>query len=196
MHAAGTGLQKRRGSRRASRSRPPNRAAAPRQARRNVPCLAATVDLDQLMTRLNPLVAWVLRSPLHPMLDRVLLMLRVTGRRTGRQYRIPVGYQRDGDTITVLVSKAPRKQWWRNYRVPWPAGTCSCTVARSTGARTRSSRVDRVPAGYRAHVPPCARTRATVRHPLRSPHGPHACTVPDRAANAVVVSIDLDGMGD
>jgi hypothetical protein len=21
---------------------------------------------------------------------------------------------RDGDTITILVSKAPRKQWWRN----------------------------------------------------------------------------------
>src|SRR5262245_65498315 len=73
------------------------------------------------MTRLNPLVAWVLRSPLHPVLDRVLLMLRVTGRRTGRQYWIPVGYQRDGDTITVLVSKAPRKQWWRDYRDPGAA---------------------------------------------------------------------------
>ena len=69
------------------------------------------MDLDRLMTRLNPLVAWVLRSPLHPLLDRVLLLLRVTGRQTGRQYWIPVGYQRDGDTITVLVSKAPRKQW-------------------------------------------------------------------------------------
>jgi hypothetical protein len=47
--------------------------------------------------------------------------LRVTRRRTGRQYWIPVGYQRDADTITVLVSKAPRKQWWRNYRAPGPA---------------------------------------------------------------------------
>src|SRR5262245_65750928 len=73
------------------------------------------------MTRLNPLVAWVLRSPLHPMLDRVLLLLHVTGRRTGRQYWIPVGYQRDGGTITILVSNAPRKQWWRNYRDPGPA---------------------------------------------------------------------------
>lgn len=80
-----------------------------------------TLDLDRIMTRVNPLVAWVLRSPLHPLLDRGLLLLRVTGHRTGRQYWIPVGYQRDGGKITVLVSKAPRKQWWRNYRVPGPA---------------------------------------------------------------------------
>src|SRR5262245_9305990 len=78
------------------------------------------MDLDRLMTQLNPVVAWVLRSPLHPLLGRMFVLLRVTGRRTGRRYWIPVGYQRDGDTITVLVSKAPRKQWWRNYREPGP----------------------------------------------------------------------------
>ncbi len=76
------------------------------------------MDLDRLMTRLNPLVAWVLRSPLHPLLSRGIVLLRVTGRRTGRRYWIPVGYQRAGDTLTVLVSRARRKQWWRNYREP------------------------------------------------------------------------------
>jgi len=78
------------------------------------------MDLDRLMTRLNPLVASVLRSPLHPLLGRVLLLLRVTGRRTGRQYWIPVGYQRDGDDLVVMVSEARRKQWWRNYYEPGP----------------------------------------------------------------------------
>ena len=78
------------------------------------------MDLDRLMTRLNPLVAWVLRSPLHPLLSSGLVLLRVTGRRTGRRYWIPVGYQLDGRSVTVLVSRAPRKQWWRNYREPGP----------------------------------------------------------------------------
>jgi hypothetical protein len=82
--------------------------------------ITATMDLDRLTTRLNPMVAWLLRSPLHPLLGGILILLRVTGRRTGRRYWIPVGYQRDGDTLTVLVSKAPRKQWWRNYREPGP----------------------------------------------------------------------------
>ena len=78
------------------------------------------MDLDRVMTRLNPVVAWLLRSPLHPLLSGALMLLEVTGRRTGRRYWIPVGYQRDGNTITVLASRAPRKQWWRNFREPRP----------------------------------------------------------------------------
>jgi len=41
-------------------------------------------------------------------------------RRSGREYTIPVGYQQDGDLITVLVSEAPTKQWWRNFETPAP----------------------------------------------------------------------------
>jgi hypothetical protein len=40
----------------------------------------------------------------------------VTGRRSGVRYTIPVGYRRRGDVLDALVSKAPTKQWWRNYR--------------------------------------------------------------------------------
>ena len=78
------------------------------------------MDLDRLMSRLNPMIAWLLRSPLHPLLSSGLMLVQVTGRRTGRRYWIPVGYQRDGNTLTVLVSRARRKQWWRNYRDPGP----------------------------------------------------------------------------
>src|SRR5206468_12338216 len=100
-------------------------AARPTSARFNTACCSSRspivcwaapptprtwlVDLDRLMTRLNPVVAWLLRSPLHPLLSGALMLLQVTGRRTGRRYWIPVGYQRDGSTITVLVSRARRK---------------------------------------------------------------------------------------
>jgi len=80
----------------------------------------ARLDVDRWTTRLNPLVAWLLRSPLHRLLDGGLMLITVTGRRSGRRYTIPVGYQRDGDVLHVLVSKARRKQWWRNYREPAP----------------------------------------------------------------------------
>jgi len=153
------------------------------------------VDLDWLMTRLNPLVAWLLRSPLHPMLDRVLLMLRVTGRRTGRQYWIPVGYQRDGDIITVLVSKAPRKQWWRNYRDPGPAvvllhgrtlhGRAHVLPAESTAFHEAIERTFR-------RVPGLGR-QFGIRYDRRTGLTPAQCQTV--AANAVVVSIDLDSVG-
>jgi hypothetical protein len=49
------------------------------------------------------------------MSDRVLL-LRITGRRTGRRYAIGVGYAENGDgTLDVLVSDASNRTWWRNF---------------------------------------------------------------------------------
>jgi deazaflavin-dependent oxidoreductase (nitroreductase family) len=77
-------------------------------------------DADHWMTRINPAVVWLLRSPMHRLLDAGLMLVTVTGRRSGRRYTIPVGYQREGDSVRVLVSKARRKQWWRNYLAPRP----------------------------------------------------------------------------
>jgi hypothetical protein len=49
------------------------------------------------------------------MSDRVLL-LRITGRRTGHRYAIGVGYAENGDgTLDVLVSDASNRTWWRNF---------------------------------------------------------------------------------
>lgn len=76
------------------------------------------MDLDRFFTRLNPILVAILRSRLHFLLSPGLMLVTVTGRRTGRRYTIPVGYQRDGERIAVMVSKARRKQWWRNYREP------------------------------------------------------------------------------
>ena len=80
------------------------------------------MSLDAIFTRLNPGISWILRSPLHFLLSPALMLITVTGRRSGRRYTIPVGYQRDGDGdgLVVMVSYARRKQWWRNYREPGP----------------------------------------------------------------------------
>ena len=78
------------------------------------------MSLDAIFTRLNPLISWILRSPLHFLLSPGLMLITVTGRRSGRRYTIPVGYQRDAEGLVVMVSYARRKQWWRNYREPGP----------------------------------------------------------------------------
>jgi deazaflavin-dependent oxidoreductase (nitroreductase family) len=78
------------------------------------------VSVDSAVSRINPLVASILRSPFHWLLSFGLMLITVTGRRTGRRYTIPVGYQRDGDVVTILVSEAPKKQWWRNFHAPAP----------------------------------------------------------------------------
>ncbi len=78
------------------------------------------MSVDAFFTRLNPLISGILRSPFHWLLSPGLLLITVTGRRTGRRYTIPVGYQRDGETLAVMVSEARSKAWWRNYLEPAP----------------------------------------------------------------------------
>lgn len=62
----------------------------------------------------NPLVRATLRSPLHPMLGGRLCLITVTGRRSGREFTIPVGYRREGDAVTIRVGWPDRKTWWHN----------------------------------------------------------------------------------
>ena len=74
------------------------------------------IHVDALTSRLNPLVVAILRTPwVHWLLSPGLMLITVTGRRSGRRYTIPVGYQRDESDVIVLVSEARKKQWWRNY---------------------------------------------------------------------------------
>ena len=81
---------------------------------------ASSFNLSRLFTRMNGLIVGLLRSPLHALVDPALMLVTVTGRKSGKRYTIPVGYQRDGERITVLVSRARTKKWWRNYREPGP----------------------------------------------------------------------------
>ncbi len=80
------------------------------------------MNVDPFFRRLNPLLRWVLRSRHHWLASGGLVLLTITGRRSGRQYAIPVGYQQDGDELIVMVSHAHTKQWWRNYEEPGAVG--------------------------------------------------------------------------
>jgi deazaflavin-dependent oxidoreductase (nitroreductase family) len=50
----------------------------------------------------NPLLAALLRSPLHRLASRKLMLLTVTGRKTGRSYTLPIGRHEAPDGTFVL----------------------------------------------------------------------------------------------
>jgi len=52
----------------------------------------------------NPVVRMLLRSPLHGLADSSVLLLRVTGRKTGRHYDIPVNYVHIDGRLTVVTA--------------------------------------------------------------------------------------------
>jgi deazaflavin-dependent oxidoreductase (nitroreductase family) len=63
----------------------------------------------------NVFVRLVLRSPLHALLSRSLLLFTYTGRRSGESHAIPVQYVRHGERILVFAAWPERKRWWRNF---------------------------------------------------------------------------------
>jgi len=46
--------------------------------------------------------------------------LRYTGRRSGRQYVLPVQYAREGERLVVVPQGPESKTWWRNFATPQP----------------------------------------------------------------------------
>ena len=79
------------------------------------------ISINDLISPLNPIVVALLRSPLHVIASKGLMLLSWSGRRSARRFSIPVGYQRDGNAVIVLISKPGEKTWWKNFRQPWAA---------------------------------------------------------------------------
>jgi deazaflavin-dependent oxidoreductase (nitroreductase family) len=62
----------------------------------------------------NLFMSWVLRSPFHRLLSENVLLITVTGRKSGREYTLPVNYQRAGNEIWITSQR--ERTWWRNLR--------------------------------------------------------------------------------
>ena len=63
---------------------------------------------------LNPFMIWLLRSPLHFLVSRQIMLISVKGRKTGRLYTTPVDYGRDKDAVLAITSQS--YSWWKNLR--------------------------------------------------------------------------------
>jgi len=102
----------------------------------------------------NRLVAWILRSPFSSLLDKSVMLISVKGRRTGREYTLPVNYADDGDRIWVIPGNPERKTWWRNLDAETPVrlrfqGTDLVGTARAFRGGTDPATVE---AGFRVYL--------------------------------------------
>jgi deazaflavin-dependent oxidoreductase (nitroreductase family) len=62
-------------------------------------------------------MTWMLKSPFHIFMGGILL-ITVTGRKTGRLISTPVNYVRDSarDGDTLLITSKVDRTWWKNLR--------------------------------------------------------------------------------
>ncbi len=68
----------------------------------------------------NVFVRAYIRSVLGRPLGRSLVLLRLSGRVSGRTIELPVQYAPAPDAIVVFPGHPERKKWWRNLRSPAP----------------------------------------------------------------------------
>jgi deazaflavin-dependent oxidoreductase (nitroreductase family) len=80
------------------------------------PVIVSRAPDVRLMRLFNPVIRALLRSPLHVLLSSQILLLTYTGRRSGRQYTLPVGYLPDRDAMIIVSQHSDLKRWWRNLR--------------------------------------------------------------------------------
>jgi deazaflavin-dependent oxidoreductase (nitroreductase family) len=69
---------------------------------------------------INPLVRLILRSPLHKLMSNTLLVITYCGRKTGREYSLPVQYVQAGNIIYIVPGMPEKKTWWRNLKEAAP----------------------------------------------------------------------------
>jgi hypothetical protein len=62
----------------------------------------------------NPIMVWLLNSPLHGMLSGNTMVIHYTGRKSRKGLCVPVGYLRQGEVLLTISYK--HRTWWRNLR--------------------------------------------------------------------------------
>jgi hypothetical protein len=60
----------------------------------------------------NPIFGWILRSPLHGLVDEQLMLLHFRGRKTGRAYTVVVGHRDIDGQPSILTNSG----WRVNFR--------------------------------------------------------------------------------
>ena len=63
---------------------------------------------------INPFVAFLARSPLHFLLSHQVLVIQFKGRKSGKQYLVPVSYHEHGTSYTCVTLRS--NIWWRNLK--------------------------------------------------------------------------------
>ena len=106
----------------------------------------------------NDFMSWVLRSPLHGMLSNSMMLITVTGRKTGKNYTLPVSYYRENGHLWVLTSRD--RTWWKNVQGGADVSLLLCRqpVSGFAKAELENQSVERLLCEYIKHLPQGARS--------------------------------------
>jgi hypothetical protein len=71
---------------------------------------------DNVLRAVNALAVSLINAPvLGRVIGQGLVVVRYTGRRSGKTVEMPVGYLGRGNVVTINVAAPDGKNWWRNF---------------------------------------------------------------------------------
>lgn len=105
----------------------------------------------------NPIMKWLIRSPLHGFVSKSMLVIGYKGRKSGKHYETPVNYIREGDDL--LITSYRSRTWWRNMQggAPVTVWLMGKQIQSSAEAYSDQADVTRYLQAYLDHVPQQAR---------------------------------------
>lgn len=152
--------------------------------------LAAVPFRYKVLRRMNPLLMRLLASPLHGLMSADILVMHLTGRRSGRSYVLPLSYVEDGGALT-LCTRPEGSGWWRNIgdgadvRITWRGRT------RAARARVLALGSAEALDGLRRFVARNPRTGRTLYHVEAGADGrPREDDLAREVGRTVVVRVD------
>jgi len=62
----------------------------------------------------NPIIRWLLRSPLHSLVSKNMMLMTYIGRKSGKSYTTPMNYLTIDQALYTISTR--ERVWWRNLR--------------------------------------------------------------------------------
>jgi deazaflavin-dependent oxidoreductase (nitroreductase family) len=66
----------------------------------------------------NPITSWIIRSPLHNLVSKKMMLVSYTGRKSGQRFSTPVNYIEvmESGQLVLYTTSYRERVWWRNLR--------------------------------------------------------------------------------
>ena len=74
--------------------------------------MSETTQAQTIPPYVNKTMKFILRSHMHGLVSKTVLLITFTGRKSGKTYTTPVDYSQDGDQVYVFTHSS----WWKNLR--------------------------------------------------------------------------------
>jgi len=135
----------------------------------------------------NAFVKFILRSPMHGLISRNILLITFTGRKSGKMYTIPVGYSQNDGRVTIFTHHS----WWKNL----PGSSPVTLTLRGREARGLAEAVvedkQAIAVGLTAHLQKVPGDAKYYEVSFDNRKNPRAQDVERAAQNVVMINVRL-----